>query len=236
MKKFIFSIFIFFVFSINALADSKCSYTEQAELLNKATNIKASYEIGTELVHFVDMDANAEFFNIIITNLNKEFYAIIKNDYNSESKTVNYTDAKDGVFNYRWNNMDKVTNFTIEIFASGRTNCAGEKFKTLYIQTPRYNEYYDREICEELTDFYLCQKYITSSLIAEDKFFEQIDSYKTGKVNNEGEEINNKNLFDKVYEFIKNNKWYVLGGIVLVSGTGIYISVKKSKKSRELGL
>lgn len=234
MKKVLLFVFVFFMFSLNVFAD--CSYTEQAELLNKAANVKASYEIKNEVVHFVDMDANIDYFNIQLYNLSEDFYAIVRNDYNSASQTLRSTDAKDGVITYRWNNLDNITNFTIEVYASGSSNCTGEKFKTLYIQTPRFNEYYDREICKELTDFYLCQKYITINLPTEERFFEQLDSYKSGRINNQGDEIDNRNIFDKTIDFIKDNKWYILGGLVLITGGAVFVYTKKNKKRRELGL
>ena len=236
MKKFLFFMFSFFIINNVVLADSNCSYNEQAELLNKATNIKASYEIESEIVHFVDMDANVDHFNILVSNVTEDFYVIIKNDFNSETKTYNYSDTKDGIITYRWNNIDSIANFTIEVYESGLTKCAGEKYKTLYIQTPRFNEYYDREICEELTDFYLCQKYTTSKIVAEDRFFEQLESYQSGKINNQGEAIDNRNVFDKVFDFIKDNKWFILGGVVIITGGVVVITRRKNKKSRELGL
>ena len=237
MKKYLLLLIImFFIFTKSSFADSKCSYTEQAELLNKAANVKTSYEIATEKVSFIDGDATVDYFKIQIYNVTEEFKISIKNDYDNSTKSFSYSDSKDGVITYKWNNADKVTNCTMEVYASGKTNCSGEKFKTLYLQIPRFNEYYDRKVCETLTDFYLCQKYITSNLVTEERFFEQLDSYQKGKINNNGEEIDNRNIFDKAFDFIKDNKWYFLGGIVLISGTGIYFYAKKSKKRRELGL
>ncbi len=236
MKKILLTIVVFFMFMGISLADSKCSYNEQAELLNEAANVKVSYEVATEIVKFVDMDANVDHFNVQIYNLNEKFYIVVKNDLNSSVKTFNYSDSKEGVVTYRWNQIDKITNFTIEVYASGKTGCAGEKYKTLYLQTPRFNEYYDREICEELTDFYLCQKYVTSSSVTEDRFFEQLDSYKKGLLNDDGEKIDNRNIFDKAFDFIKDNKWYILGGLVVIVGGVVFVYTKKNKKRRELGL
>lgn len=232
MKKVLLFVFVFFMFSLNVFAD--CSYTEQAELLNKAANVKVSYEIKNEVVHFVDMDANVDYFNIIITNLNDDFYATIKDDATNNLKNV-AGNSNDGIANYRWDNLDTITNFTIEVFVS-KGNCSGQKIKTLYLQTPRYNEYYNREICEELTDFYLCQKYITTNIPTEERFFEQLDSYKSGRINEQGEEIDNRNFFDKTIDFIKDNKWFLLGGLVLITGGIVFVYTKKNKKRRELGL
>lgn len=236
MKKVLFFILSFFIISNVTLAESKCSYNEQAELLDKATNIKAGYEIESETVHFVDMDANKDYFQINIYNVTEDFYAVLKEDYLGSETTFRYSDAKDGIISYRWDVLDFVTNFTIDIYASGKTNCSGEKYKTLYIQTPRYNEYYDREVCEELTDFYLCQKYTTSTVVAEDRFFEQLESYRAGKINDQGEEIDNRNIFDKAFDFIRDNKWFILGGTIIIVGGVIFVNRKRNKKSRELGL
>lgn len=232
MKKVLLFVFVFFMFSLNVIAD--CSYTEQAELLNKAANVKVSYEIKNEVVHFVDMDANVDYFNIIITNLNNDFYATIKDDATNNLKNV-VGNSNDGIANYRWDNLDTITNFTIEVFVS-KGNCSGQKIKTLYLQTPRYNEYYNREICEELSDFYLCQKYITTNIPTEERFFEQLDSYKSGRINEQGETVDNRNFFDKTIDFIKDNKWFLLGGLVLITGGIVFVYTKKNKKRRELGL
>ena len=236
MKKFIVGILFFFVSTVIVFAESKCDYNEQAELLNKATNVKAEYEIKTELIHFVDMDAYVEHFVIEIYNVTDDFYVLIKNDYNDDSVKLRSSDATDGIISYTWDDTDTIINFTIEVYGSGSTNCVNEKFKTLYIQTPMYNPYYDREICEELTDFYLCQKYINTSIVTEDRFFEQLESYQNGLIDDNGNEVDNRTLFTKVTDFIKDNKWYFIGGCVLLLGVSGYAIMKKNKRSRGLGL
>ena len=121
MKKILLFIFVFFSINANVFAESKCSYTEQAELLNKAANVKANYEVKSEILKFSDMEAEIDYFNISVYNLTEDFYVTIKNDYDNSSKTFRFSDAKDGVIEYRWDNLEKVTNFTIEVFSSTET-------------------------------------------------------------------------------------------------------------------
>ena len=69
MKKYLLLVIMFFIFTKSSFADSKCSYTEQAELLNKAANVKTSYEIATEKVSFIDGDATVDGTSSVYTFL-----------------------------------------------------------------------------------------------------------------------------------------------------------------------
>ena len=48
--------------------------------------------------------------------------------------------------------------------------------------------------------------------------------------------MDNRSPLDKAFDFIKDNKWYILGGLVIIAGGVVFISYRKNKKSRELGL
>ena len=109
----------------------------------------------------------------------------------------------------------------------------------MYLTTPRYNEYSNYEICQRLSDFYLCQEFVTFSEIDEAKFDTQIDKYINGDVNSEGEKVKDTDelkLTDKIFSFIDDYKWYIIGGslVLIISITVIYRA--KTKKQRELGL
>lgn len=239
MKKILSFLVVMFLFNINVSAASLCDYTEQSELNSKAANVKVSYDIVDSKVTFEDGDADIRIFRIQILNVTEDFYVIVKNDINKEEKTYYSTDAVDGVISFDWDYAETVTNFTIQVYTTNKTNCADEKYKTFYLTTPRYNEYYNIETCQELTDFYLCQEFVTFAEVSRDKFISQLESYRNGDVNNKGEEQEeneNPTITDKIFEFIDNNKWYIIGGLSVIIIASFVIHRVKTKKQRELGL
>lgn len=238
MKKILVFLSLFILFSVNVKAASSCTYTEQAELNSKAANIKVSYDVIDKTIHFEDGDANQRLFKIQILNVTEEFYIVVKNDITKVDKTYYSKDAVDGIISFEWDYVESITNFTIQVYTTIKTNCSGEKYKTFYLSTPRYNEYYNYTICSQLSDFYLCQEFVTFSEISRDKFFAQVKNYKSGKIDNKGEEpiVEEPTTTDKIFSFIDNNKWYILGGISIII-IGIYVIYRmKTKKQRELGL
>lgn len=238
MKKILAIVFAIFLFNMEVSAASLCSYKEQTEINQKAANVKVTYEVVTDTVHFEDMDSTMEVFDISIFNITEELYVIVKNNITREEKTFTHSDTVDGVATFRWTYAESVTNFTIQVYTTNKTSCPDEKFKTFYLTTPRYNEYYDVEVCQELSEFYLCQKFVTFSEISEEKFFTQLENYRNGDVNNKGEEIPNKDekLTDKIFNFLDENKWFIIGGLVVIVGGSLIIYRVRTKKQRELGL
>ncbi len=239
MKKILSFLVVMFLFNINVSAASLCDYTEQSELNSKAANVKVSYDIVDSKVTFEDGNADIRIFRIQILNVTEDFYVVVKNDINKEEKTYYSTDAVDGVISFDWDYAETVTNFTIQVYTTNKTNCADEKYKTFYLTTPRYNEYSNIETCQELTDFYLCQEFVTFADISRDKFISQLESYRNGEVNNKGEEQEeneNPTITDKIFEFIDDNKWYIIGGLSVIIIASFVIHRVKTKKQRELGL
>ena len=237
MKKIITMLFAIFLFSTKATAASNCTYAEQMELNQKVANIKISYEISSRDEQFSDMTITHEYFQINILNLSEEFYIVVKNNLNEEEKTFTSADAVDGVITYDWDETDSITNFTMVVYTSEKTGCPSEKYKTFYLTTPRFNEFYNREKCQENGDFYLCQKYVTFSHVDENKFLEQLESFEKGKINNNGDDAEEPNLtfMDKVFNFIDKYKWYFIG-VIIISIGGVVIYRIKTRKQRKSGL
>lgn len=239
MKKILSFLVVMFLFNINVSAASLCDYTEQSELNSKAANVKVSYDIVDSTLTFEDGVSLNKIFRIQMLNVTEDFYVIVKNDINKEEKTYYSTDAVDGVISFDWDYAETVTNFTIQVYTTNKTNCADEKYKTFYLTTPRYNNYFNIETCQELTDFYLCQEFVTFTDVSRDKFISQLESYRNGEVNNKGEkqeENENLTITDKIFEFIDNNKWYIIGGLSVIIIASFVIHRVKTKKQRELGL
>lgn len=238
MKK-IASILFAMIFCIsNVKAASLCSYKETTELNKIASNVKATYELLEKTIHFEDKDATKEIFNISIFNITENVYVIVKNNYNNMEKTYTYADSKEGIVEFDWENSDKVTNFTIEVYSTSKTSCPHEKLKTTYLITPRFNEYSNREVCNENPDFYLCQKYVNFKEVDETKFLSQLENYKKGSITDSDEKLDEPELtmFDKIFNFINNYKLYILGGIAIIITASLIIYKIRTKKQRDLGL
>lgn len=238
MKKILAFLSLMLLFNINVSAASSCNYNEQAELNSKAANVNVSYEVIDSTEEFEDGLANTRVFQIQILNVTEEFYILIKNDVTKEEKTYYSTDAKDGIISFIWDYAETVTNFTIQIYTTNKTNCVDEKYKTIYLTTPRYNEYYNIESCQELSDFYLCQEFVTFSDINRENFLKQLESYRNGEIDISGEEpvVEEPSSTDKIFKFIDDYKWYIIGGVVIIILGSYTVYRIKTKKQRELGL
>lgn len=234
-KLFFLVVSIFFLLNSNVKAASLCDYKEQAELNGKAANIKVSYELISETIHFDDGDAIQYLFEVSILNLTEEFYVIVTNNETKKESTYTYRDVKSGIVKFKWEDISKVTNFTIEVVSSNKTNCPDEKVKTLYLTIPRYNEFSRRVICSEYPDFYLCQEFVTFSNISEETFLKRLEEYK--KDNNpiiDDNEVNDdKEPSKNIMDYIAQYKWIIIGSIAFVVVLFVTTNVVRNKKQRD---
>lgn len=235
MKKMILLLVgLFFLLNSSVKADSLCDYKSQSELNGKASNIKASYELVEDVIQFEDGGALTKYFKVSILNLTDEFYIKVKNNINEEEKIYRHSDVKNGIINFNWDDIEDVTNLTIEVYSSSKTKCPDERYRTIYLTIPRHNEFSGRSICEEYTDFYLCQEFVTFSKVNEETFLKQLESYKN-KNNvttdeDQKDEINqDKNLIDYINEY----KWIIIAGATLVIVVIAIITATKNKKQRD---
>ena len=233
MKKIFTFIAIFFMMCTYTYA--ACDQTKSAEMYQKAANVKANYEIVKETMKLERGEYSFPYIKISIINADEDLYFVVKNSVDKKEETYKYKSAKDGIITLYWYDIDVIANYTITIYSSDKTGCKDEKLRTLYLNTPRYNEFSEREVCEELDDFYLCQEFVSFDKITQDKFTTQLENFRSGKIDEKGEEVKNVTFFDKVFSFLDKYKWFVIGGTVLIVGA-VVVVYKKGKKSRELGL
>ena len=243
LKKILFVLIISLFFCVNVKAESNCSNQEQAELNKIVANVKTSYEEGeatldTEEYPLPDEVLSADnpssytstynYFKISITNITEKIYAVVSNDYNDEVLTFNSSNTTNGVALINWELIDRVTTFTIKIYANDLTGCSGELYKTLYITTPRFNEYFFYEACNDAPDFEMCQKYVTFKDVDLDTFMTKLDKYLAK--NKKKDEEKTKDSF-----FEKNKIEIIIGGTVLVAalGVGTFVLIRR-KRSSEL--
>ena len=239
MKKILTFIIVILSLNIKVSAASLCNYTEQTELNSKAANIKVSYELIDDVVGTSDEGYVNYYFKISIVNVTEDFYVVVKNDYNDEENTYYSSDAQDGIITIKWPYSDKVTNFNIQAFTSSKTNCPNEKFKTVYLTTPRFNKYSEREICLDYPDFNYCQKFVTFAEIDDAEFVDKMVKFSESENKGTTDEPitqDDVTIVDKIIEFIDDYKFIILGGIGLIVIGSVVIYRVRTKKQRELGL
>ena len=234
------SLFIFFT-ATSIVGAATCGYEEQAKLNNEIGKIVVDYEVKTEVVETDDVpDAylgteeaqdfvlTNEYIQINILNLTENLYVEVTNDYNSDRLIFNYSDAKDGIVSFEWRNLDEVVNFTVVVRASSNTGCVGSTLWTINKTIPRYNDYSEYAICATIPDYYLCQRFVTSTRVPFGEFWDKVNK-ESAKVEEKRKEAN-KPWYQKIGDFIVNNKTiFIAGGVILVGSLGAVIIIRKRR-------
>lgn len=218
------------VMRVNAV----CNYTDKAAANKKAANVKLNYEVVEDKQESDDGTVSInEYFKMSILNVTEDLYVTVTNDVTNTTNTYRYSDAKDGVITFNWDNNEVVTNFTMKVYGSDKSPCQEEELRTIRKQTPRYNDFANRAICQDMKDFYLCEKYTTVENIDESMFINKVSDYAEGKIDEEGESKEEKKDKNLLY-YLNEYKWYIIGCLLVIAvGSGIAIVIR-NKKYREV--
>lgn len=223
--------------------NAACSYSEKASLNQEVANIRVRHEIKvgeeelpgpkcTESEELEDcyLPLEYEYFDINILNMSEKFYVKVTEDTTHTSRNYHYSDAdENGIIHIKWDGIDEITKFTINVYSSDETNCPNERLRVIYETTPRKNFFSDYDICKEVPDFYLCKSFVT---YAEDAPFTEF----VAKVEEEIEKredkstVSEKSFWNKILDFIKKNKVVIIACtavIVVVAGGTVYIIKKR---------
>ena len=255
LKKLIFAFLISVMCLSNVSAINRCSTKAKAELNKYASQIKASYAIKEKQIDQTEMFSDGDgyngeecidnqencniitvdYFEITITNLTDQFYVEVTNDFTEETKILNSSDGDNGIITFTWDSLSKVTNFTFNIYAKETTKCANVLQKTLKLRLPRKNENFDNPICEDIPEFNLCQKFVTYDYMDWDDFEAKVLDYKKlNEIPSEKGDEQNKSAWQKVKDFVNDNKYYFIGGgvaiVAIATGVTITIVVKKRRR------
>lgn len=244
LKAFGFALLLFFTSSV--YVNAACDATETNELNSLATNVNVDYEVlegklnpdeftppdgltDEELEEFV---GTYSYYRIYISNVTEDLYVVVTNELNGQSTTYTYENSNNGVITIDYDNMLSITNFTITVYSSSKTNCPDTKLYTTYLVTPMFNEYSTLEMCDGYEDFYLCHDFLKVPSVGFDKFLELLNEYKAGKINNDGEEIPIEEEEGGFTQFLKDNAVIIIVvGVVIVTAGGLitYVVIKKQR-------
>lgn len=236
MKKNIAVLLLAVLFSWTSVdAASLCSYEKQSDITKQATNVKITYEEARgELDPSTYLTPEGEdpdtyvayydYFKIKILNITEDIYVKLENSSNDEVKYIEYKDTDEGTFTIDWKDLSQTTTFNYTVYSSSNTDCPNENYRTGVMTTRMLNDNYNNILCTDYPEFYLCQKYISTS-VSEEKFNELIKSY-IEKNKEEKEEQIKKEEEDK-----KNNKLIIIiATSIIIVGGGVAIVIAKKKR------
>ncbi len=205
----------------NAYAADECDYAEQYKLSALASNVNANYSVSEE---------PEVYFIITINNLTDKIYAAVKSDNNSNIVEYEYSEANGGSVSFTSSEIYKKTDFTIKIYAVNPF-CDRSELRTITVTTPRYNPYYNYAACEDVRDFYLCQKW-SDFEISYEELVSRINDYKEALKDKEIiEEEQEKTIIQEVIDFVVKNYLYfvISGGVITIAGSTAIIILKKRR-------
>ena len=219
MRKILLLLFLFCVFPIKSYAvheviDSRCTTELKTKLREEAKDF-------TYMLSRVDENGNSTY--------TMHFYAISENLNIVGEKGIIYTNNKiDG--------LKPGSSFTLNFYANNKNYCESYKAYSRIIKVPYYNKYYNSELCDGYEDFSLCKKDININL-SKEEFQKRLNEYKESiKEKPKDEEVIVEPIVQDVgfnlYDFVMNNIYYVLYGIIFFGTAGIIIILIKEKERR----
>lgn len=224
--------------------DTLCSLEKKNSLRTLAANVTINYQPVevSDGTSGIDDEGNAVdvlsyYFDVKIYNINSQLKVLVKSadEENNNQVLLTYKNmGSDGAITARKKVGIELSNLVFEIYGSDETGgCSIEKLRTIKLTLPKYNNLAEREICADIPEFYMCQKYISYDIKPE-KFSEEVKKYKEKKEkeqsDSEAEVEDNNTVTDKAADLINKNKYIIVGAIVL-AGVIITVIIVRRKKS-----
>ena len=214
-KKILFLIVGFLLFKTDAFALTYggCEYSAIARLKSLVGNINISYDY--KIVE------NKAYFDVTLTNIPEGVYFVD----NKTNLTYSYDDTDNGeltIKNYEGNSG------TYKFF-SALTDCYGTSLSSKYYNFPKYNIYYGDELCLDIPNYSLCQKWASVNY-NRDEFEKIVNEYKNKENSSLEEQITvvyEKNLIDKIAELYAKYYYLFLGAMILACVISIIIKRRK---------
>ena len=207
-KKIIFILLLIFVIPTSIKAD--CSNKELNRFKSLASHINLYY----------DYDEVNNTFNINVYNIKNELYIINKNNneqyinQNQELNDINIYGVTPG------------TRLTLAVYPIGG-ECQYYRVKTMYVNLPTYNQYYNDPICNNNSN-QLCSKWANTSIYTYEQFIEKVKASKEeNKTQNPTVEEEEKKY--SFFDFLEDYYIYILLLIIVLGSYGIYKLDKKNK-------
>ena len=252
MKKvnlLIFLLITLFVFTKSVSA--ACPNSVQAILNRESGNVKVNYEvirevdpngsvpdylIGTEEAK--NYVSYIEKIQINILNLTDNLVAEVSSSYDNSTITYNSKQAKNGIVSFISKSKNDIIKYKFVIKASDTNECSGENQRTITLTQPRFNIFSTYAVCNEIPDYYLCQKYVEfEDTIDFSEFVDKTDRELASRngTSPDGKPDNNKNWTDQISSFVKEHKKaFIIGGVGLIIVAGGIVTFIVIKRRRDV--
>lgn len=221
MKKNILFVFILVILILpnNIKAKDVCGYEDKTRLQRIASNISTSYTYKEE--ENEETGYNSVKFTVTISNMHNDIYLINEETgeiyKNNSSNEIIINDIKPGKY--------------LKYFVYGNIDgCFGEKITTIYVTLPSFNKYYTDDICRNIPEYSLCNKW-TSVKMTHDQFTSKVNNYldslivKPDKIKTD----NKRSVIEIIESFIIKYGLLIFGLIILITvGIKAYL-IKKDR-------
>ena len=241
MKKILLVFSFILMISFNNVWAATCDNTEMKKLNAVASNIKISYEVETKTVENENYKIDGgsptmEVPNIIIDiyNITDDIFIIASNNINSSKKTIVYADTDNGKYKLdTFDNFNALGTYTFDIYAKNEP-CKPRKLKSIEFVKPIENPFYRTEECKNNLDIPFCTQFVTEINQNVDIFNikEEIANYRKSSTNKVTTKTDGTTGNNEVIEFVKDNKYYLIGSIILISGVVITVVVIKKRRNQ----
>lgn len=221
LKIIVMLICVFVIKNMDIVYAETCSTTELNNLKQLASNIKFTYGLYDDTYN----DIHTYYFDIFVTNFSQEFY--FKDMDGHDFKYIESLE-EDGVRRLR--TVKEGIRYSIGIYTSNITKCPDTLIVTKKIELPYYNDYSQREECEGIEEFSLCQKYYGGYIPSEEYFLKQITKYKNGEINDDGNE--KLNLIEYIVNFFTNNLLIVIP-VTSILAVALVLIIRKYVKRKK---
>lgn len=196
---------------------AKCDYKEMSDLRKIASNIQFSYNYYYKSTSGIDSEVR---FKITIANLNPKVFIRdvdkIENYYYKNSNELIKNDYAPG------------GSYKFELYTNS-DNCRGELLFTRYVALPTYNRFSEDEICNDATEFYLCNKWQKVN-ISYDEFKNKVNEYKESSKVVIEKPKEEPTLKDKILSFIFEYYYYILLVIIALTSSLLIALIKRENK------
>lgn len=219
MKRILYGLIIGFCLipNINAL---ECNSSDKERLQKLANNISYAIE---------EYEENGEiYFKATLTGVSKELTI-----YNGTKLKYYWNTSADYIGEV---NIDSIkTNSKIKLELYGNYTCLYDTVREITIVTPGYNRYYGDSICDNASEYKLCQKWYQNDL-SYDEFINDVNNYISNKKDNNGN--NTGSSYDDYYFDFNFGRFYRLVYFPSLAVTVILIILlivfwnKENKKNR----
>lgn len=225
---------LFFVL-VKTVDASECGVVEKTDIKTKASNIRVTYV--PQVIDNGD-GTTRRVIDIKIYNVTSDVFLTIGTtgtQVTADKQILDYQKiGPDGSITLRVPSVTEMSEYQLEIYTNG-IYCSGDVVRTIKLTVPKYNFYSQLEACDGISEFYLCQEYITFN-IDKSTFYEQTAAYREKMENPETADLilNDNNVASHKIAIADNSrKKYVAVGLIIAGGVvATYIIIKKKKEKQ----